>query len=321
MAVFPLFAISIHALREEGDLTVRSPLGLFLNFYPRPPRGGRHHALVVVLRVDQISIHALREEGDPTPSTDATLSALFLSTPSARRATNLRRRGGRPQYHFYPRPPRGGRRKDNTQAGYFLRISIHALREEGDAAAVIVRLAQRIFLSTPSARRATRGVFNGGYSARNFYPRPPRGGRRWFLAAAAHTDQFLSTPSARRATQEKQGKRLETLISIHALREEGDRKGKAGCRPRGNFYPRPPRGGRLSFDDEDDNTPEFLSTPSARRATSLTAFAMSFILISIHALREEGDSPVQPRRMVGRIFLSTPSARRATTSYNRLSAA
>ena len=34
--------------------------------------------------------------------------------------------------------------------------------------------------------------------------------------------------------------------------------------------------------------------------------------ISIHALREEGDSPTLPRRIVGRIFLSTPSARRAT---------
>ena len=39
---------------------------------------------------------------------------------------------------------------------------------------------------------------------------------------------------------------------------------------------------------------------------------MPICWISIHALREEGDSPVQPRRMVGKIFLSTPSARRAT---------
>ena len=34
------------------------------NFYPRPPRGGRHlEALRVILGVE-ISIHALREEGD-----------------------------------------------------------------------------------------------------------------------------------------------------------------------------------------------------------------------------------------------------------------
>ena len=35
-------AISIHALREEGDRGF--PMGChgFFNFYPRPPRGGRH---------------------------------------------------------------------------------------------------------------------------------------------------------------------------------------------------------------------------------------------------------------------------------------
>ena len=34
-------------------------------------------------------------------------------------------------------------------------ISIHALREEGDATTPFVWSSQRIFLSTPSARRAT----------------------------------------------------------------------------------------------------------------------------------------------------------------------
>ena len=33
--------ISIHALREEGDRTIVSPRAPKLNFYPRPPRGGR----------------------------------------------------------------------------------------------------------------------------------------------------------------------------------------------------------------------------------------------------------------------------------------
>ena len=58
--------------------------------------------------------------------------------------------------------------------------------------------------------------------------------------------------------------------------------------------------------------PKFLSTPSARRATALWPMAHPTYSISIHALREEGDSfsswvPLQPRK-----FLSTPSARRAT---------
>ena len=33
--------ISIHALREEGDVTAFSGFCKTLNFYPRPPRGGR----------------------------------------------------------------------------------------------------------------------------------------------------------------------------------------------------------------------------------------------------------------------------------------
>ena len=56
-------------------------------------------------------------------------------------------------------------------------------------------------------------------------------------------------------------------ISIHALREEGDRVRVAGEFPR----------------------QEFLSTPSARRATRAEKAAEAAREISIHALREEGD--------------------------------
>ena len=57
--------------------------------------------------------------------------------------------------HFYPRPPRGGRRENLSQLPPDLPISTHALREEGD-----FRLAEQSrFL-------------------KDFYPRPPRGGRQ-----------------------------------------------------------------------------------------------------------------------------------------------
>ena len=36
-------AISIHALREEGDLREKRPGDYLTDFYPRPPRGGRPH--------------------------------------------------------------------------------------------------------------------------------------------------------------------------------------------------------------------------------------------------------------------------------------
>ena len=34
--------ISIHALRKEGDAADARAAGNAINFYPRPPRGGRH---------------------------------------------------------------------------------------------------------------------------------------------------------------------------------------------------------------------------------------------------------------------------------------
>ena len=60
---------------------------------------------------------------------------------------------------------------------YYGLISIHALREEGDVRLNTAVLLYVEFLSTPSARRAT--VSGGAESSpeRNFYPRPPRGGR------------------------------------------------------------------------------------------------------------------------------------------------
>ena len=57
--------ISIHALREEGDFRVLPDRSQFIN----------------------ISIHALREEGDSFPVLIGAGSWQFLSTPSARRAT------------------------------------------------------------------------------------------------------------------------------------------------------------------------------------------------------------------------------------------
>ena len=59
-----------------------------------------------------------------------------------------------------------------------LTISIHALREEGDLAAARILSPLRIFLSTPSARRATHFVLTLFLVWNYFYPRPPRGGRR-----------------------------------------------------------------------------------------------------------------------------------------------
>ena len=191
--------------------------------------------------------------------------------------------------YFYPRPPRGGR--------------LGARKECVEAA---------IFLSTPSARRATRRPRCRCRPAANFYPRPPRGGRLRILNNFNNVELFLSTPSARRATHRIQVQLRQLPISIHALREEGDplqilgpglqiqflstpsarRATPTSTAPApgtSNFYPRPPRGGRLARPLHPGVPQRFLSTPSARRATVLIRCITGVVGISIHALREEGD--------------------------------
>ena len=102
------------------------------NFYPRPPRGGRRQLLAVYPRPRYISIHALREEGDQRFFALSSRMMVFLSTPSARRATGLVADIGDVLGHFYPRPPRGGRPLQPVGLRTPDVISIHALREEGD---------------------------------------------------------------------------------------------------------------------------------------------------------------------------------------------
>ena len=83
------------------------------------------------------------------------LCKVFLSTPSARRATSVSIIRPSTGSYFYPRPPRGGRHRGVHQAARPSAISIHAPREEGDRSSAFIRGKQRRFLSTPSARRAT----------------------------------------------------------------------------------------------------------------------------------------------------------------------
>ena len=123
-----------------------------------------------------------------------------------------------------------------------------------------------LFLSTPSARRATRGVF-GGVPAFGFLSTPSARRATIIMLISGDTAGFLSTPSARRATGLSGCVLQVDLISIHALREEGDDRQRIFGYFRRDFYPRPPRGGR----------PFSCYNRYSDRC------------ISIHALREEGD--------------------------------
>ena len=96
--------ISIHALREEGDLMALPSLSRMAYFYPRPPRGGRLYIIRNNHIPDLISIHALREEGDLKQVARTTKKVEFLSTPSARRATDATREGDTVQVIFLSTP-------------------------------------------------------------------------------------------------------------------------------------------------------------------------------------------------------------------------
>ncbi len=146
---------------------------------------------------------------------------------------------------FYPRPPGGGRHLGVSNTSLQKKISIHALRVEGDPANLAAAVVAGLFLSTPSGWRATQITSKDLFSAfisihalrvegdlhdqcklprrRYFYPRPPGGGRLNNVSQIKTPYTFLSTPSGWRATvQTLQQWRVKTYY----------------------FYPRPPGGGR-----------------------------------------------------------------------------
>ena len=205
--------------RRRAFLQGRLPI----YFYPRPPRGGRHEKEKAWEGKASISIHALREEGDKNIVTCNVLETdKFLSTPSARRATKiwsdrwslysisihalreegdtLRHSPSKLGWHFYPRPPRGGRPARQRRADRCAYISIHALREEGDSMVEDLPEGWTDISIHALREEGDQQRAHAAGTAQHFYPRPPRGGRHpevdlWYTQRA-----FLSTPSARRAT-------------------------------------------------------------------------------------------------------------------------
>ena len=169
--------ISIHALRGEGDLPKTRTSAPTIPFQSTPSVGRATLSPCKIPCRTSISIHALRGEGD------------------ARRSYH-----GNDNYNFNPRPPWGGRPKENslTKAAQTFQstpsvgrataltgsiqtrkyISIHALRGEGD---------------TPAS--AALSVI------RYFNPRPPWGGRHRLVNFIAKSVKFQSTPSVGRATR------------------------------------------------------------------------------------------------------------------------
>ena len=170
--------ISIHALREEGDPTITRKRRRYLNFYPRPPRGGRPAPSLYHFAPGLISIHALREEGDVCTISCFLDGGIFLSTPSARRATvhphQIHHRSGISIHALREE----GDVEHSLGKVVLIMISIHALREEGD---LIFFLSLMPWMISIHALREE--------------------GDGYIIYFYAFTNRFLSTPSARRATE------------------------------------------------------------------------------------------------------------------------
>ena len=154
--------------------------------------------------------------------------------------------------------------------------------------------ASSVFLSTPSARRAT-GRRPKQRSGRIFLSTPSARatticGRRW------PPRRFLSTPSAE-GDKPFASQQDDQLISIHALREEGDADfvGHLRAIPLISIH---------ALREEGDR-PNDIKWDTKR--------------ISIHALRE-GDLDRKPTKGAKKIFLSTPSARGRRSIGTRIDA-
>ena len=197
--------------------------------------------------------------------------------------------------NFYPRPPRGGR----------LEGAVHGIKTKD------------FYPRPPRGGRRVSGLV--GASPTYFYPRPPRGGRQLARRLQGVQQGFLSTPSARRATGDVDRVEATIDISIHALREEGDDLPCSRYLEIQDFYPRPPRGGRLEGAVHGIKTKDFYPRPprGGRRVSGLVGASPTYFYP-----RPPRGGRQLARRLQGvqQGFLSTPSARRATGDVDRVEA-
>ena len=214
--------ISIHALRVEGDKTLNELQSCTAYFYPRPPGGGR--------RIFRYLLLDIRHNFYPRPPGGGRLNTSRLNTMSSKFYPRPPG-GGRPShvtsyvptpFDFYPRPPGGGRHQKHHIRSMVQRISIHALRVEGDGANPVPL-----------------------WWSCNFYPRPPGGGRHLSVTKTQSINQISIHALRVEGDIGSHFRTLRGVISIHALRVEGDIQNVRSQRQAVNFYPRPPGGGRL----------------------------------------------------------------------------
>ena len=115
--------ISIHVPRVGDDIVFCKLLHGLVNFYPRPPRGGRHSSHVRPMMVISISIHVPRVGDDGRLVLLVRFANWYFYPRPPRGGRRYRISVPDEVYlHFYPRPPRGGRPTDVTGSGQWQSI-------------------------------------------------------------------------------------------------------------------------------------------------------------------------------------------------------
>ena len=197
------YAISIHALRVEGDVILRHNRDKPFPFLSTPSGWRATRMYGKLYRNSEISIHALRVEGDRKNLFKWCRPLHFYPRPpgGGRRLSPTLTRGQ--CSNFYPRPPGGGRQYDARFEEYYKKAFLSTPSGwRATRTGIVSTCRDGLFLSTPSGWRATRREWERLRTRRYFYPRPPGGGR-----------QVAPLVVLRRL-----------CISIHALRVEGDAK-------------------------------------------------------------------------------------------------
>ena len=197
------------------------------NFYPRPPRGGRHQAL----------------------HPQAQLQQGFLSTSPAWGTTLP---AGRRRFfvpNFYPRPPRGGRLSVTDYEKVLATISIHVPRVGDDVQRVqLTPHAINISIHVPRVGDDT-GVQVGQltYTISIHVPRVGDDGERTRRPAGGRK---ISIHVPRVGDDRTTSVTMVTMPNFYPRPPRGGRPGDkttAFASPT-DFYPRPPRGGRPEID-------------------------------------------------------------------------
>ncbi len=249
-------------------------------FYPRPPRGGRPGNLCTG--------QLWHKRFLPTPSTRrATANApynnkseVFLPTPSTRRATAV--------FEVH---------KDRDL------ISTHALHEEGDAKNM-PGMCQNHGISTHALHEEGDLVIfvPASYGTRDFYPRPPRGGRPLTPLTTTKARYFYPRPPRGGRPNSRTQNTAACLYFYPRPPRGGRRRRRSTTWKRRYFYPRPPRGGRhgqwILCCEHMDFYPR---PPRGGRPANFAVFSAIACNISTHALHEEGDEQTAHRDLFKQI--------------------